>query len=48
MQHRVGGRVKTVSHENFYPGLWSDGKYSHDVVVFGSARREISHTCIIV
>ena len=27
MQHRVGGRVKTVSSESFYPGLWSDGKY---------------------
>ena len=27
MQHRVGGRVKTVSSERFYPGLWSDGKY---------------------
>lgn len=26
MQHRVGGRVKTVSNESFYPGLWSDGK----------------------
>ena len=26
MQHRVGGRIKTVSSESFYPGLWSDGK----------------------
>ena len=27
MQHRVGGRVKTISDSHFYPGLWSDGKY---------------------
>ena len=26
MQQRVGGRIKTMSSESFYPGLWSDGK----------------------
>lgn len=26
LQHRVGGRVKTISDEIFFPGLWSDGK----------------------
>ena len=26
MQQRVGGRIKTMSSESLYPGLWSDGK----------------------
>ena len=30
MQHRVGGRVKTVGDDKFYPGLWSDGKNDHN------------------
>ena len=25
-QHRVGGRVKTLSDGKFYKGLWADGK----------------------
>ena len=29
MQHRVGGRVKTISDEKFYKGLWADGKYNN-------------------
>ena len=24
MQHRVGGRVKTIGDSHFYPGLWAD------------------------
>ena len=27
MQHRVGGRVKTMGDEKFHQGLWSDGKH---------------------
>ena len=27
MQHRVGGRVKTMSTEKFYPGLWCEGEF---------------------
>ena len=30
LQHRVGGRVKTVGDDKFYPGLWSDGKNDHN------------------
>ena len=30
MQHRVGGRIKTVSKESFYLGLWSEGKHLHN------------------
>lgn len=26
-QHRVGGRVKTLSDEHYYKGLWTDGVY---------------------
>ena len=29
MQHRVGGRVKTLSDSSFYKGLWSDSEYMH-------------------
>ena len=30
MQHRVGGRVKTIGDSHFYPGLWADCElYSH-------------------
>lgn len=25
LQHRVGGRIKTVSDEKFFPGQWADG-----------------------
>ena len=27
MQHRVGGRVKTIGDEKFQQGLWADGKH---------------------
>lgn len=27
MQHRVGGRIKTISDSHFYKGLWADGKF---------------------
>ena len=28
-QHRVGGRVKTLSHGHFYKGLWADCKFKN-------------------
>ena len=28
MQHRVGGKVKTIGDSHFYPGLWADCKYT--------------------
>lgn len=33
-QHRVGGRIKTVSDEKFFPGQWSDGMCNVQVVNF--------------
>ena len=33
MQHRVGGRVKTVGDNKFYQGLWSDGKNDHNTTL---------------
>ena len=44
MQHRVGGRVKTISDEKFYKGLWSDGKYFH--ISFISIIHNIMFSCI--
>lgn len=28
MQHRVGGRIKTLGDEKFRQGLWADGKHT--------------------